>query len=45
MAARAGPVLRELGLDVPLRAPVGELRSPQRQLLEIAKALLTEPRC
>ncbi|MFD2684890.1 sugar ABC transporter ATP-binding protein [Streptomyces phyllanthi] len=44
MAARAEPVLAELGLDVPLRAPVGELTLAQRQLVEIAKALLTEPR-
>ncbi|MET7475325.1 sugar ABC transporter ATP-binding protein [Streptomyces sp. NPDC005648] len=44
MAAQAGPVLAELGLDVPLRAPVGELTLAQRQLVEIAKALLTEPR-
>jgi len=44
MAARARPVLAELGLDVPLRLPVAELTLAQRQLLEIAKALVTEPR-
>ena len=42
--ARRGRCSRELGLDVPLRAPVGELTLAQRQLVEIAKALLTEPR-
>jgi ABC-type sugar transport system ATPase subunit len=44
MAARARPVLRDLGLDVPLRRLVGELSLAERQLLEIAKALLTDPR-
>ncbi len=44
MARRARPVLRELGLDVGLRTPVEDLSLAQRQLLEIAKALLTEPR-
>jgi ABC-type sugar transport system ATPase subunit len=44
MAARAGPVLADLGLDVPLRTPVEELPLAQRQLIEIAKAMLTEPR-
>jgi ABC-type sugar transport system ATPase subunit len=44
MARRARPVLRELGLDVGLRTPVDDLTLAQRQLLEIAKALLTEPR-
>ena len=44
MAARARPVLAELGLDVPLRRLVDDLSLAQRQLLEIAKALLTEPR-
>jgi ABC-type sugar transport system ATPase subunit len=44
MAARARPVLAELGLDVPLRRLVADLSLAQRQLLEIAKALLTEPR-
>jgi ABC-type sugar transport system ATPase subunit len=44
MAERARPVLAELGLDVPLRRLVGDLSLAQRQLLEIAKALLTEPR-
>ncbi|WP_028065208.1 sugar ABC transporter ATP-binding protein [Solirubrobacter soli] len=44
MALRARPVLFELGLDVSLRAPVAELALAERQLLEIAKALLTDPR-
>ena len=44
MARRARPVLADLGLDVPLRRLVAELSLAQRQLIEIAKALLTEPR-
>src|SRR3954447_6688121 len=44
MASRAVPVLRELGLQVPLHRLVAELSLAERQLLEIAKALLTEPR-
>jgi len=44
MARRARPVLADLGLDVPLRRLVGDLSLAQRQLLEIAKALLTRPR-
>ena len=41
MAAQAPPVLADLGLDVALHAPVAELSLAERQLLEIAKALLT----
>ncbi len=44
MAEQARPVLRELGLDVPLHRLVGDLPLAERQLLEIAKALLTDPR-
>src|SRR3954471_4103475 len=44
MARRAEPVLADLGLDVPLRTPVDDLTLAQRQLVEIAKALLTDPR-
>jgi ABC-type sugar transport system ATPase subunit len=44
MEARARPVLAELGLDVGLRQPVEELSLAECQLIEIAKALLTEPR-
>jgi ribose transport system ATP-binding protein len=35
--------LEELTLDVPVKAPVGALTLPQRQLLEVAKALLAKP--
>jgi len=44
MTARAEPVLAELGLHISPRAPVGALTLAQRQLVEIAKALLTNPR-
>jgi ribose transport system ATP-binding protein len=44
MAERARPVLAELGLDVSLRRPVGSLTLAQRQLVEVAKALVTQPR-
>jgi ABC-type sugar transport system ATPase subunit len=44
MEARARPVLADLELDVGLRQPVDELSLAERQLIEIAKALLTEPR-
>ncbi|MEA2383443.1 MAG: ribose transport system ATP-binding protein [Solirubrobacteraceae bacterium] len=44
MAARARPVLAELGLEVSLRRPLGSLSLAQRQLVEVAKALLTQPR-
>jgi ABC-type sugar transport system ATPase subunit len=44
MEARARPVLAELGLDVGLRQKVEELSLAECQLIEIAKALLTEPR-
>ncbi|WP_020673314.1 sugar ABC transporter ATP-binding protein [Amycolatopsis nigrescens] len=44
MAARAAPVLAQLGLDVDVRQPLSELSLAQRQLVEIAKALLTEPK-
>src|SRR4051794_27419666 len=44
MARRARPVLAELGLDVSLRQPLGSLTLAQRQLLEVAKALVTQPR-
>jgi ABC-type sugar transport system ATPase subunit len=44
MARRARPVLDDLGLEVPLRTRLEELTLAQRQLIEIAKALLTEPR-
>jgi ABC-type sugar transport system ATPase subunit len=44
MEARARPVLTDLGLAVGPRQPVGELSLAERQLVEIAKALVTEPR-
>jgi ABC-type sugar transport system ATPase subunit len=44
MARRARPVLAELGLDVSLREPLGELSLAERQLVEVAKALVTQPR-
>ncbi|MGY1688500.1 sugar ABC transporter ATP-binding protein [Geodermatophilus sp. SYSU D01105] len=44
MAERARPVLDELGLDVGLEDPVEHLPLDQRQLLEIARALVTDPR-
>jgi ABC-type sugar transport system ATPase subunit len=44
MRAVAEPVLAELGLDVDLDEPIGDLPLEQRQLLEIARALCTDPR-
>ena len=45
MTTRARPVLKDLGLgDVPLRRKVGDLSLAQRQLVEVAKALVTKPR-
>jgi ABC-type sugar transport system ATPase subunit len=44
MRAVALPVLAELGLDVDLDEPIGDLALEQRQLLEIARALCTHPR-
>jgi ABC-type sugar transport system ATPase subunit len=44
MAERARSVLAELGLDVPLRCEVGALSLAQRQLVEIARALVSNPR-
>ncbi|MFI5587512.1 sugar ABC transporter ATP-binding protein [Amycolatopsis sp. NPDC051758] len=43
MAARAAPVLAELGLDVPLDARAGSLSLADQQLLEIGRALLRDP--
>jgi ABC-type sugar transport system ATPase subunit len=43
MAEAARPILAELGLDVRLRQKLGELTLAQRQLVEIAKALVTNP--
>src|SRR3954469_2028241 len=44
MARKARPVLAELGLHVALRPRVEELTRAERQLIEIAKAMLTDPR-
>ncbi|MFI9814973.1 sugar ABC transporter ATP-binding protein [Saccharothrix variisporea] len=44
MLARAVPVLKQLGLDVDPRARLGSLSLAQRQLVEIAKALVVEPK-
>jgi ABC-type sugar transport system ATPase subunit len=44
MERAARPILRQIGLDVPLRQPVSELTLAQRQLVEIAKALLVKSR-
>jgi ABC-type sugar transport system ATPase subunit len=44
MERMAAPILRQIGLDVPLDKPVEELSLAQRQLVEIAKALLVESR-
>ncbi|MFI0404915.1 sugar ABC transporter ATP-binding protein [Actinomadura sp. 3N508] len=44
MVAAAKPILTRLGLEVDLRTLVRELSLGQRQLVEIARALLAEPR-
>jgi ribose transport system ATP-binding protein len=44
MTRRAEPVLAELGLEISPRTQLEELPLAQRQLIEIARALLTEPR-
>lgn len=43
-AALARPVFEQLELDVPLTARLGALPLAQRQLVEIARALVTNPR-
>jgi ABC-type sugar transport system ATPase subunit len=44
MERKARPVLAELGLELEMRQPVSSLTLAERQLIEIAKALVTEPR-
>jgi ABC-type sugar transport system ATPase subunit len=44
MVRRARPVLADLGLNMNLRQPLGSLTLAERQLIEIAKALITQPR-
>jgi ABC-type sugar transport system ATPase subunit len=39
---KAEPILRRIGLDVPLQLPVGELTLGDRQLVEIARGLLAD---
>src|SRR5262245_16538523 len=41
----AGGILGELGVDLDLDAPVSSLRIAERQLIEIARALLSDARC
>lgn len=43
MLEQARPVLQELGLEVDPRTPVEDLTLEQRQLLEIARALMVRP--
>lgn len=44
MASRSRELLGSLGVDVPLEVPTGTLSVPQRQMVEIAKALSAESR-
>jgi ABC-type sugar transport system ATPase subunit len=45
MTRRAAPLLAELGLDhVPLHTELGRLRRAEQQLVEICRALLSDPR-
>jgi ribose transport system ATP-binding protein/rhamnose transport system ATP-binding protein len=44
MRERAIPVLEELGLTRPLHTPISELSLAERQLVEIAKALVSKPK-
>jgi ABC-type sugar transport system ATPase subunit len=44
MEAQARPVLHDLELDVSFRQPLGSLTLAQRQLVEVAKALVKKPR-
>jgi ABC-type sugar transport system ATPase subunit len=44
MERMAAPILRQIGLAVPLDQPVEELTLAQRQLVEIAKGLLVKSR-
>jgi ribose transport system ATP-binding protein len=44
MRRRAASVLAQIGLDVDLDRPVSELPIGERQLIEICRVLLTEPR-
>ena len=44
MEQQCRPVLAALGLEVDLRAPLGRLSIGERQLVELARVLLEEPR-
>ena len=44
MAKTADPVMRTVGLNVALNRPVKSLRLAEQQLLEIARALLADPK-
>ncbi|BEP13425.1 sugar ABC transporter ATP-binding protein [Acidothermaceae bacterium B102] len=44
MHRRARSVVDRVGLDVPMSTPVGELRLADQQLVEVARALLDEPK-
>jgi ABC-type sugar transport system ATPase subunit len=44
MAEAAASALRELGLEIDVRRPVGELGVAERQMVEIAKAMTHRPR-
>lgn len=44
MEARSRELLRQLGLDVDVHAPLGDLGPGERQLVAIARALLENPR-
>jgi ABC-type sugar transport system ATPase subunit len=44
MRKRAVPVVEAVGLDVPLNRAVGTLRLGEQQLVEIARALLKDPK-
>ncbi len=42
MRARADAVLRDLGVEIDMRRPVGELSTAQQQMIEIARAILRD---
>jgi ABC-type sugar transport system ATPase subunit len=44
MERLARPVLSDLGLELEMRQPISSLTLAERQLVEIAKALVTDPR-
>jgi ABC-type sugar transport system ATPase subunit len=44
MARAADPVLAELGLDLDVKRPLGDLTLADQQLVEIARALIAQPR-